>query len=88
MLNVNGAVAWGGGIANVKIQDKAGVDLMTDLIADLLANAVVMQDGANVTKEAAWIAGAGATAGRGLQVVADAAGTGSDLIVQVWGVIK
>jgi len=90
ILRVDGAVVWGGGIANVKIQDKnpTPVDLVTDLVADLIANAVVMHDGANVTLEDAFTKGTGITAGRGIHVVADAAGTGSDLIVQAWGVIK
>jgi len=89
ILRVDGATVWAVA-ANVKIQDTndTPVDFVTDLVADLTANAIVMHDGANVTLEDAMSKGSGGTAGRGLQVVADADGTGSDLIVQVWGVIK
>lgn len=90
LLRVNGATGWGT-TANVKIQDTNGtpVDFATVLVA-LLTNAarVGCEPKSNLTLEDAFAAGTGGTAAKGLQVVGDANGTGSDLIVSVWGVIK
>lgn len=86
---VNGTTVWGT-TANVKIQDTNGtpVDFVTTLVADMTSQARVYKDSANTTFEDAASLGSGGTAGKGLQIVGDANGTGSDYVVTVWGVIK
>lgn len=90
LMTVDGATVWAT-TANVKIQDTNGtpVDFATVLVA-LLTNAarVGCEPKTNLTLEDAFALGTGGTAAKGLQVVGDANGTGSDLVVQVWGVIK
>lgn len=79
---VNGATQWAT-TATVKIQDTNGtpVDFVTMAVAALTANAFVGKFTANVTPEAALVAGTGGTAAKGLQLKGDANGTGSNLIV-------
>lgn len=84
---VNGATVWAT-TANVKIQDTSAVDFVTTLVADMTANARVYKDSTNTTFEDAASLGTGGTTGKGLQLVGDANGTGSDYVVTVWGVIK
>jgi hypothetical protein len=85
----DGATEWAT-TATVKIQDKEAtpVDFVTIAVAALTANAKVFPLTANVTNEDAFVEGSGGTAGKGLQVAGDANGTGSDLKVTVWGVIR
>lgn len=86
---VNGATDWAT-TASVKIQDThtTPVDFIT-LTASALDGSEVHHIGSDsVTVEAAVKSGTGGTAAKGLQVKGDANGTGSDLIVTVWGFIK
>jgi len=90
LIRVNGATGWGT-TANVKIQDTNGtpVDFATILVA-LLTNAarVGCDPKTNLTIEDAWSLGTGGTVGKGVQVVGNANGTGSDLKITVWGIVK
>jgi hypothetical protein len=85
---VNGATVWAT-TATVKLQDTNGtpVDFMTFAVAALTANARVFPGTANVTTEDAMANGTGGTAAKGLQLVGNANGTGSDLILTVTGFI-
>lgn len=89
IAKVNGGTLWAT-TATVKIQDNNGtpVDFVTIAVAALTGNAVVIPATANVTLEDAYAIGTGGTAGKGLQLKGNANGTGSDLKVTVWGVIK
>ncbi len=89
IAKVNGATLWAT-TANVKIQDTNGtpVDFVTMLVAALTGNATVVPGTANVTLENAYALGTGGTLSKGLQLLGNANGTGSDLVVSVWGVIK
>lgn len=86
---VNGATPWAT-VANVVIQDTAvdKIDFVTIGVAALTANAKIFPHTTNVTLEDAVIKGTGGTLDKGLQIKANTNGTGSDLIAQVWGVIK
>jgi hypothetical protein len=85
---VGGGVAWAT-TANVKVQDtnSSPVDFFTMLVAALTANANISFASANTTMNAATIGMTGGTAGKGLQVVGNANGTGSTLTVTVRGFI-
>lgn len=86
--HVNGGTNWAT-TATVKIQDTNGtpVDFVTMAVAALTGNAIVYPGTANITSESAFADGTGGTAAKGLQLVGNANGTGSDLIVRAWGVI-
>lgn len=89
IARVNGATVWAT-TANVKIQDTNGtpVDFVTMAVAALTANARVVPGTADTVLESAYASGSGGTAAKGLRLKGDANGTGSDLIVTAWGVIK
>lgn len=76
---VNGATDWAT-TATVKIQDTNGsaVDFVTFAVASLTGNAEVGPFTATCG-EPAFLYGTGGTAGKGLQIVGDANGTGSTL---------
>lgn len=84
---VDGATDWAT-TANVKIQDtnSSPVDFFTILVAALTGNAEVGPH-TSAVGENAFLLGTGGTAGKGLQVKANANGTGSTLKGQVWGYI-
>ena len=87
--NVNGSTAWGT-TATVAIQDtnSSPVAGITYAVAGLTANATLQESSAsNVTLGTAVSQGAGFTAAKGLVVKGNANGTGSDLIVTVYGFI-
>ena len=86
---VNGATVWAT-TATVKIQDNNGtpVDFVTIPVSVMTNAARVFPSTTNVVCEDAFAAGTGGTAVKGLQLVGDVNGTGSDFIVTVWGVIK
>lgn len=86
-MKVNGATLWAT-TATVKVQDTSAVDFVTTTVAALTANAYVSETSANVTAENAMALGTGGTATKGLQIKGDANGTGSNLVVTVFGVIK
>lgn len=52
-----------------------------------LDNVTVAAGGASVALGAPVITGAGATEAKGLNIVANANGTGSNLLVTVWGLV-
>lgn len=88
---VNGATNWAT-TANIKIQDTNGtpVDFITIAVnaASTNGNIRTVPGNAQVTLENAFANGTGGTAGKGIQVKGDANGTGSDMIVTVFGYIK
>ena len=86
---VNGATDWAT-TATVKIQDThtTPVDFITLDATALDGNEIHHLGSDSVTVEAAVKSGTGGTADKGLQVKGDANGTGSNLIVTVWGFIK
>jgi len=57
-------------------------------VAALTANAYVVDTTANVTLQTAYTLNSGSGADKGLQISCNANGTGSDLVVTVYGVIK
>jgi hypothetical protein len=89
IAKVDGGTNWAT-TATVKIQDTNGtpVDFVTMAVAALTGNAVVTTGTTNITAEDAFSEGSGGTAAKGLQLKGNANGTGSDLKVTVWGVIK
>ena len=89
VAKVNGSTAWST-TANVKIQDSNGTPVVffTALVAALTGNAEVRPGTSNITSGAAYNQGTGGTAAKGLQIVGDANGAGSDLVVTVHGFIK
>ena len=86
---VNGGTLWAT-TANVYIQDTNGtpVDFFTIAVSALTANAFVTTGTSGVTNGAAYTLGTGGTASAGLQLAANANGTGSNLVVTVHGVIQ
>lgn len=84
---VNGGTLWGT-VTSVKLQDTSAVDFSTIAVAALAANAYVKPNTANVTVDPAMAINTGGTAGKGLQIKANANGTGSDLVVTVVGYLK
>jgi hypothetical protein len=86
---VNGGTLWAT-TATVKIQDTnvIPVDFFTMAVAALTANAEVRPGTANITSEAAYLLGTAGTIAKGLRLLGNANGTGSDLVVTVYGVIK
>jgi len=89
IATVNGATNWAT-TATVKLQDNNGtqVDFVTFAVAGMTGNATLVPGSANVTLEPAYTDGTGGTAVKGLQLLGNANGTGSDFIVSAWGVIK
>lgn len=89
IARVNGATAWAT-TTNVKIQDTAGtpVDFVTIAVAALTANTTIHPTTSNVTLESAMILGTGGTVNRGIRLVGNANGTGSNLVVTVFGFFK
>lgn len=86
---VNGGTLWAT-TATCTIQDTSAspVVLETMAVAALTANAVVGPFTANVTMGSAMKLGTGATLGKGLDIKCNANGTGSNLVVTVFGIIK
>jgi len=89
IAKVDGATNWAT-TATVKIQDtnSSAVDFVTMAVAALTGNAVVTTGTSNITANDAFSEGTGGTAAKGLQLKGNANGTGSDLKVTVFGVIK
>lgn len=88
---VNGATNWAT-TTSIKVQDTNGtaVDFVTIAVNAGTTNGNIrtVPGNANVTLEDAFANGSGGTAGKGLQIKGNANGTGSDMIVTVWGLIK
>jgi hypothetical protein len=85
-FSVDGATDWAT-TATVTLQDTAGVVGATVLVAGLTGNAMIDEGDTNVTLGKAIADGNGFTAGKGLDIAGNANGTGSDLIVTVFGCI-
>ena len=85
-FSVDGDTKWAA-TANVTLQDTAAVVGATVAVAGLIGNAMIDEGNSNVTLGEAIADGDGFTAGKGLDIVGDAIGTGSDLIVTVFGCI-
>ena len=87
-FSVDGDTKWET-TANVTLQDTAEPPVVgaTVLVASLIANAMFDEGDTDVTLAAPIADGAGFTTAKGLDIVGDADGTGSDLIVTVFGCI-
>lgn len=83
---VNGGVLWAV-TSNVKLRDTNGTptDFITFNVAALTANAVLVPGTGNVVLNDAFALGTGGTTNKGLVLVGDANGTGSDLVVSISG---
>lgn len=86
-VKVNGATAWATVTACV-VEDSAGVDLLTLPVAALTGNVLLTDASGAVTVDSPFALGSGTTAAKGLRVACDANGTGSDLVVSTWGMIR
>ena len=75
--------------ANVTLQDTANTPVVgaSVAVAGLVGNAMIDEGNSNVTLGEAIADGDGFTEGKGLDIAGDANGTGSDLIVTVFGCI-
>ena len=82
--SVDGATEWAA-VTKVSVKDSADVEGASFAVADLLANANLTIADATLADPIAQ--GVGFTAEKGLEIVADANGTGSNLIVTVFGYI-
>lgn len=89
ILKVDGATDWAT-TATIKIQDTNGtpVDFVTLTASTLDGNEVHGPWSDSAGLEDAFAEGTGGTAGKGLQVVGDANGTGSDIKLTVWGLVR
>ncbi len=87
-FSVDGDVNWAT-TTKVTLQDTASSPVVgaTVAVAGLTANAMIDEGNTNVTLAAPIADGAGFTAAKGLDIVGNANGTGSDLIVTVFGCI-
>jgi hypothetical protein len=86
---VNGATPWAT-TATCWIRDTAGTsnNFITLAVAALTGNAFIADHSANVTQNSPYAIETGGTADLGIEVACDANGTGSNLVVTVYGVIK
>ncbi len=89
---VNGATAWATTtvcrIADTSGAGGSGVLFISALVAALTSNAFIADNSANITQESAYSLNTSGTADYGLQVACDLNGTGSDLVVTLYGAIK
>lgn len=86
---VNGATPWAT-VTSCQIKDRAAIAVpyVTLAVAALTANAFLGDHSSNVTQESAYALGTGTTTSKGLQLQCDVNGTGSDLVVTLYGVLK
>lgn len=89
VATVNGSTAFGT-IANCYIKDTASspVTMVTIAASALTANAIVTEGTTGVTLGTPVSLGTGATAAKGLSIVCNATGTGSNLVVTINGYLK
>lgn len=89
IARINGATNWAT-VANVFLEDTNASPIIpvTFPVAVLLANTTLFKSSAGITLAAALLLGTGCNDGNGLQIVGNANGTGSDLVITVTGVIK
>ena len=88
-MSVDGGTAWGT-TATVAIQDSAAAPVVgcTAAVAGLTANAMLMIPSTSITLAAPIADGVGFTAAKGINVAGNANGTGSNLLVTIFGYIK
>lgn len=87
-LKVNGGTLWGT-VTSCVLEDTSAVDLLTVPVASLAGNALLFDsDTTATTTEAALALGSGTTTAKGLRVVCNANGTGSDQVWTLWGTIR
>lgn len=86
---VNGATPWAT-TATVSIKDTSGLatPFVTMAVAALTADTFVGDFSANVTQNDAYALNVGTANDKGLVIVGNANGTGSNLVVTIYGVIK
>lgn len=85
---VNGATAWAT-TTSCSIKDSSGLAVpFIEVPVSLLGGNAYVVDSAAVTHSAAYSLNQGSTPSRGLVLVCDADGTGSDLVVTMYGSIK
>ncbi len=89
---VNGATAWAT-TSICRITDTSGaggigVVFIAAAVAALTGNSFVADYSANITQADAYALNTAGTADDGLQVACDANGTGSDLVVTIYGAVK
>lgn len=89
IARVDGSTAWGT-TTSVSVQDTNGTPVNFAIMAasSLTANAVLQWSSGGVTLGDAITRATGGTAGKGLQIVGNVNGTGSNLIVSGWGFYK
>jgi hypothetical protein len=89
---VNGATSWATTtscyVADSSGAGGTGVLFVSMAVAALTGNAFVADHSANVTQATAYATNTGTTAAKGLQLACDANGTGSSLVVTLFGVTK
>jgi hypothetical protein len=87
-FSVDGGVNWAT-TATVALQDTAGTPVVgcTAAVAGLVANAMITLTNTNVTLAAPIADGVGFTTAKGLDIAGNANGTGSNLLVTVFGCI-
>lgn len=86
-VKVNGATPWVGPTGAV-IKDTAGNAFVTIPVGELLGNAFIDDAGATVVLANPYALGTGTASGKGIQVVADMSGAGSDLVLTIGGTIR
>lgn len=84
---VDGATAWAT-TATCTLRDTASIGFITVAVAAMTGNAYIEPTTANVTRADAYRKNLGGTADKGLEIVCNANGTGSDFVVTVFGAIK
>jgi len=84
---VSGATNWAT-TATCTLRDTSAVSFVVMAVAALTGNAFVGDHSANITQSSAYALNSGGTADKGLEIVCSANGTGSDLVVTIYGVIK
>ncbi len=85
---VNGATAWGT-TTSCSIKDSSGLAVpFIEVPVSLLGGNAYVVDSASVNHSAAYSLNVGSTPSRGLVLVCDADGTGSDLVVTMYGSVK
>lgn len=84
---VNGVTAWGT-VATCTLRDSASVAFVTLPVASLTGNAFLNDNTSMITRADAYALNLGGTAAKGLEVVCDANGSGSDLVWTISGFIE
>ncbi len=86
---VNGATAWAT-VATCTVNDTGGGATLffTMAVAALIGNAFVGDWSSNITQAAAYSLNSGGVNAKGLKLLCDTNGTGSDLVMTIFGTIK